>query len=875
MDNVWNGTQWDDTIYSSWWPYYNVVYANDGNDHVYGSYQNDYLRGGNGNDDVRGDGGDDSLFGDDGNDLLYGGDGNDYLDGGSGADAMYGESGDDTYIVDNSNDVVGESVNNGTDTVLAYVSYTLPANVENLSLLGNDTTYMYGIGNDLANGIQGNNASNYLSGNGGDDVIRGGGGDDYLMGGSGKNILDGGTGNDMAIAYTGGYAYVSDNSLTVYDANWNVVESDTLLNIEQVTLASDGSGGNQILCAWGYTKGSVSLYGGPGNDGLYGGLGNDTLAGGLGNDYMMGGSGDDRYFVDSPGDAVVEYPGEGTDSVYSFINYTLPTNVENLTVTGVDLIGNGNELNNQISGGAGNDTLNGGAGDDTLNGGGGTNILIGGDGKDTFQLDKTFSNSLQIIQDFQRGTDHIDVQGASASSIAFGFQNGTTNVYIGNQLRAQVTGWVDTTDLINESGTTFNPPTIVAQDLNNIPTIVNDWAKAYAASIGDSLNSNVQIPQSDFTLGAPVYTSNAAAVTIDSLQTASMTFRNNSTADQSTTFTFGSENNLEYANTTTKDWRIGGSVTGTIGSEVEASLFGTGGKTSASLSITVSGEYGQSVSDQVTQGQTKMNQTSTTFNTPANSVTTANVTISGRTFESDYNLPVNISGNVHVDLTNGQDFDIPINAILQHYNPTLFQSQDPAKTTFYQLGNTYMVYNPTTTAIVKGHIKEAILLDAHASTDSVYDREVSGNSPDAFNLIGTLNKERFWLGRGALPATTRPIQIQSFGLQDDQVAISVPGINGYTLRSNFTPGSYPTNVLLLDNHTETTPDGFTQTVGDIFLASGSGATQTIRTLAELPGVDVNTLGASNFKFNTMGTLFDSSLNAAGSNYSQQVPILPK
>ena len=45
---------------------------------------------------------------------------------------------------------------------------------------------------------------------------------------------------------------------------------------------------------------------------------------------LVGGGGDDRYWVESPGDTVVEMVGDGTDTVYSLINYTLPDQVENL-----------------------------------------------------------------------------------------------------------------------------------------------------------------------------------------------------------------------------------------------------------------------------------------------------------------------------------------------------------------------------------------------------------------------------------------------------------------------------------------------------------------------------------------------------------------
>jgi Ca2+-binding RTX toxin-like protein len=107
------------------------------------------------------------------------------LDGGAGADTMIGGLGDDIYFVDNAGDVVTELASQGTDTVNSSVTYSLAANVENLTLTG--TAAINGTGNDLDNIIVGNAGANVLSGGAGRDFLTGGGGKDSLTGGAGAD----------------------------------------------------------------------------------------------------------------------------------------------------------------------------------------------------------------------------------------------------------------------------------------------------------------------------------------------------------------------------------------------------------------------------------------------------------------------------------------------------------------------------------------------------------------------------------------------------------------------------------------------------------------------------------------------------------------
>ena len=90
-----------------------------------------------------------TIVGNAGNDTLIGGAGNDTLNGGAGADTMAGGTGNDTYFVDNAGDVVTEAVGEGTDTILASVSYTLAAGSEVEKLTATGSTGLTLTGNEL------------------------------------------------------------------------------------------------------------------------------------------------------------------------------------------------------------------------------------------------------------------------------------------------------------------------------------------------------------------------------------------------------------------------------------------------------------------------------------------------------------------------------------------------------------------------------------------------------------------------------------------------------------------------------------------------------------------------------------------------------
>ncbi len=452
-----------------------------GRDVVLGGNGNDVVLGGSGaGDQLLGGAGDDTLIAGAGDDFLDGGLGNDVLDAGGGRDRLFFQQGDGQDIV-RGTATAGGYFSTDINLVTSYAVGSLGASPvgiasteveltrtgDNLVIDRNDgddritvenyfasagsglypihnivfsdtawsnadinarvvsgpsgpgTTQTGTDGNDTLTGAAG---ADTLYGRAGDDYLQGGAGNDFLNGELGDDLLAGGTGDDMLIVDSNLDAvteYASEGSDTVQSyVNYGLgthVENLTLIG--NLAVRASGNGLDNFMIGNGIDN---VMLGRSGNDVLYGHSGNDFLNGELGADQMFGGVGSDTVIVDSAGDYVWEAISEGTDTVQSYISYSLGDNFENLILIGqTGMVANGNTLANVIQGNDSNNSIDGMGGLDSLFGHGGNDSFLiytgqeqvaGGSGTDTLRLN---ANLGFLNLDGLAGTSLTGIEGIS------------------------------------------------------------------------------------------------------------------------------------------------------------------------------------------------------------------------------------------------------------------------------------------------------------------------------------------------------------------------------------------------------------------------------------------------------------------------------
>ena len=242
-----------------------------------------------------------------GGDIITGCAGNDTLSNNSNigtgvtvADTLTGIGGNDTFIVYNTNDVITENTGS-TGTVLAYVNFTLVDNCENLTSKTRTGLDLFGdsIGGDSITGCYGSDTIDDNNAAAADTLAGVGGNDTFLVYNTDDIVTEAkkGIGN-IIYTYTD-FSLVNNIS--------NMICLDTIGHF----LTGNNAGGDSI-------EGSAS-----GGDTL-----SDSGATGAKADTLQGIGGNDTFIVYNTGDNLIETSTTTINTVESYANYTIGSNIE-------------------------------------------------------------------------------------------------------------------------------------------------------------------------------------------------------------------------------------------------------------------------------------------------------------------------------------------------------------------------------------------------------------------------------------------------------------------------------------------------------------------------------------------------------------------
>lgn len=380
------------------------------------------ISGGAGEDTVSAWGNEDSLTAGSGgseilaegsNALVTGGSGNDTLEAYGSGSTLVGGAGNEVFRVNDASEVVDAQAGAASNQLMSSVSYTLPTNVDVMTLTG--TAALTATGND--------DAANLITGNSGDDTLTAGSGSDTLVSGSGVTTFFGGSGPDTFVVNNSSDAVVPQS----YQGWQDTIQSSVSYTLTAAVSTLQLIGSADVSAVDDY--GNASITGNGGDDTLTAGSGYDTLVAGTGVDTLIAGSGSTLFVVNSAAD-VIQVPGTtGNDTVESSVNFSLMQGIDTLELTGTaDLEGNGNsDATNQITGNAGNDTLMAGTGNDTLIAGTGNDTLVAGAGTDLLE-----GGAGQTTYVFGGNLGDAEIEpGSGGGTIEFGSGISPSNLTVG------------------------------------------------------------------------------------------------------------------------------------------------------------------------------------------------------------------------------------------------------------------------------------------------------------------------------------------------------------------------------------------------------------------------------------------------------------
>ena len=532
-----------------------------------------------------------------------------------------------------------------------------------------------------------------------------------------------------------------------------------------------------------------------------------------------------------------------------------------------------NNDNYFIEGLGGNDILNGDAGNDTLVGGTGTNNLVGNGGSDTFVIE---SGGIQIVEDFERGTDRIDLTVSGAQQITLAPNGEDTNVVDQNgttlgTVQDQILSTEDLIIISDLEQQSLFPELNVSEE--NITELIKAWGDEFAQQQGSSIAGDIDLSGVNFELTDLDY---QQAVEIPSTGVSfTGIFRNNTgnTANQtveinnertlSTTITTENQTSLGTTEGVSENSSFSVSNTVTASASVGIGAFEAGVENSLEISSEhqVSTNLEQTFGEVLTQSQSETeSQTSGITETNSIDINPQSVLYNNiLTLTGSSDVPITMSysvgGDFEFTLENGESYTVPINAVLQHYDlqDGQLDTFQPAATanlegTDFDGNGTSLFYADTLNFDLQGSLELESTL-SETTTTSVTDVLLNGSllngnslagleiirdefgSPQQVRYTASIDAERLWIVQDSLTSNMQHDIITGYS-GNDQIGISHPQINGIDdLTLSFSGGN--ADIHFGEQH-----------------------------LARLNGVDPNSLDSSDFVFSTVGTVFESDTRAS-------------